>query len=240
MDSQEIISFIVLLTLLEILVIYLTVKYKQGKIDQNPFRVILVKECKVLFYAFFRWNRNKVKRGNSFTLHKNSTYFWLFIVLLHEQVIEMIIFHIYLKKVDPTYAYVITGLHIYSIFYMLGDYNWVRNSPIRVKDNVIEMRIGARREISFDIKDIKLIQKAALLYSKSGTLIHEKDVFHATAFPRVLTRIFGITDELKHEIIFKKPITYKGYLGLKKKVNKVLVYIEESDQLVYLIEQKMI
>jgi hypothetical protein len=239
MDLKMIISLIVLVTLLEIFVIYLFVKYKQGKIDDNPFISIIVKEWKILFYAFFRWKRNKVDGKNSFSLHKNSTYFWLFIALLHEQVIEMVVFHFYLKKVDPTYAYVMSGLHIYSIFYIMGDYNWVRNTPITMKENVIDIKIGARREIAFQLSDIMRIKQTALTYRNSGELIHEKDVFHATSFPRVLTSVFGITDELKHEIIFKEPITCKGYFGLKKKVSKILVYIDESDQFVQILEQEM-
>ncbi|WP_404427491.1 CPBP family intramembrane metalloprotease [Ureibacillus chungkukjangi] len=228
-----------MLTLLEVFVAYLFVKYKQGKIDHNPIITIILKEWKILFYAFFRWKRNKVSSENSFSLHKNSSYFWLFIALLHEQIIEMIVFHIYFKKVEPSYAYVFSGLHLYSILYMLGDYNWVRNTPVCIKNNVVEMKIGARREISFHIRDIRLIRKAEIAYSKNGAIIHEKDVFHLTVFPRVLTRIFGITEELKHEIVFKEPISYKGYFGLKKKVSKVLIYIEDSNQLVNILEKKM-
>ncbi|MBD8071556.1 hypothetical protein [Bacillus sp. PS06] len=104
---------------------------------------------------------------------------------------------------------------------------------------MIEMKIGARREISFHIQDIEMIKRASITYSKSGGIIHEKEVFHATAFPRVLTRLFEITDELKHEIIFKEPVTYRGYFGIKKKVNKVLVYIEDSDRFAHILEQKI-
>lgn len=239
METQMIVSLAVLAVLLEVFAVYLFIRYRQGKIDQNPIITIIVKEWKILFYAFFRWGRKREAGENSFLLHKNSTYFWLFVALLHEQVIEMIVFHIYLKKEDPAYAYVMSGLHIYSIIYMIGDYNWVRNTPIRIRENMVEMKIGARREISFHIRDIKLIQKAELKYSQNGRMLHEKEVFHATVFPRVLTKIFGITDELKHEILFHQPIPSKGYFGLKKKVSKVLVYIDDSDRLADMLEEKM-
>jgi len=232
-------SLIVLLTSLEIFIVYLFVKFKQGKIDNNPIIIILAKEWKILYYAFFCWKREKVNSDILFQLDKNSTYFWLFIALMHEQVIELIVFHIYFKKVDPSYTYIISGLHIYSIFYIMGDYNWVRNTPIRISGNMIEMKIGARRELSFNISDIKSIQKSKLKYDSSGGIIHEKAVFHVTAFPRVLTKLFGITDELKHEIIFNKPIYYKGYFGLKKQVSKALIYIEESNDFVSILEMKM-
>ncbi|SEN05645.1 hypothetical protein SAMN05192533_108186 [Mesobacillus persicus] len=239
MDKQMVVSAIVLFILLDLFIFYLFVKYKQGKLDRNPFISIVVKETKIMYYAFFRWKRKKEPVELSFSLVKNSSYFWLFVALMHEQVIEMVFLHIYLKKVDPSYAYIITGLHIYSIFYIMGDYNWVRNTPIRVKDDRIEIKIGARREISFNISDIKQIQRAKLKYNNSEGLVHEKGVFHATAFPRVLTRIFGISDELKHEIIFHHPIHYKGYFGLKKQVDKALIYIEDSQHFVSSLEKKM-
>ena len=108
----------------------------------------------------FLYEHKKVVSDNevSFRLDKNSAYFWFFIAILHEQVIEMVILHIYVKTTAPLLANVITALHIYSIFYIMGDYNWIRNTPIRVKDNKINIKIGRRREVSFGIEDIKLIQ----------------------------------------------------------------------------------
>ncbi len=231
------VSLILLATALEIFILFLLIKYKQGKIEKNPLITIFVKEWKILYYAFFRWKISD--NNNRFFLHKNSAYFWLFIALLHEQVIEMIVFHIYLKKVDPSYANIMSALHIYSIIYMIGDSNWVRNTPIRIKNNEIEMKIGARRELSFHISDIESVQTAQLLYTSKGGIIHEKGVFHATSFPRVLTRIFGISDELRREIIFNKPIYYTGYFGLKKQINKVLIYSKDSDRLAAVLEEKM-
>lgn len=230
-----VISLILILFLLVLFFVYLFVKYKQGKIEKNPLLAIIVKEWKILYYVFFNW---KIKRRNKYMLHKHSNYFWLFIALLHEQVIEMVLFHIYLKKVDPSYANIFSALHIYSILYMIGDYNWVRNTPIRLVDDYVEIKIGGRREVSFHLADIDSIKKAQLTYTNKGEIIQEKGVFHATSFPRVLTSLFGITDELKHEITFNKPIYSTGYFGLKKQVNKVHVYIHESDQFVATLEEK--
>ena len=214
---------------------------RQGSSDSNPFLALVVKEWTIMYYGLFFWKIKKVPSDNdiSFRLDKNSAYFWFFIAILHEQVIEMVILHIYVKTAAPLLANVITALHIYSIFYIIGDYNWVRNTPIRFKNNTIDIKIGRRREISFGISDIKLIRTAKLKTNNSGGIIHEKRVFHATAFPRVLTRLFGISDELKHEIIFNKPIYYKGYFGMKKQVDKAFIYIEDSNDFVDVLNKKM-
>lgn len=241
MDTQLIISIVLLITAAEVFAVVLFVKKRRGDIEGNPFITLIKKEWLLLFYAFFRWRRKgKEKPGvQTFAYHKGSLYFWLFLALLHEQVIEGIVFHIYLKEVDPLRANILLVLHVYSILYMLGDYNLVRNSPIEIIKNKVRMKIGARRELTFHVKDIKVIQPAKVQYHKSGGMVHEKKVFHAGALPRLLTRIFGVTDELKYEIIFKNPIYARGYFGQKKEVTKALVYMDHPEPFVEALEQNM-
>ncbi|MFE8700103.1 CPBP family intramembrane glutamic endopeptidase [Cytobacillus sp. FJAT-54145] len=239
METRLIVTIITLIVLLEGFIIYLFIKYKQGKIDENPLRSITNKEWKMIYYAFFKWKKRELPDGvDSFSIHKNSNYFWLFIALLHEQVLEAIFFHFWFKQDYPSIAYIMTGLHVYSILYMLGDYNWVRNTPVVVKKNFVTMQVGARRKLSFHIRNIQTIQKATIKYDKSGGIIHERDVFHLTALPRLFTRIFGISDELKYEIIFENPLEATGYFGTKKKVTKAFIYLDEADQFVDLLNDR--
>lgn len=240
MDTQFIISIIILITLIEVFAVILFIKYKQGKIDENPFTALFKKEWLILFYTFFRWkSRPGNSHGKLFYYHKGSLYFWLLIALLHEQVIEAIVFHIYLKDTDPLRADILLILHIYSILYMLGDYNLVRNSPIKIIQRKVHMKIGARRSLTVHVKDIKIVQPARIKHTKNGMLIHEKNVFHVTALPRVLSRIFGVSDELKYEIIFKEPIQARGYFGQKKAVNKALIYMDEPQNFIKALEDEI-
>lgn len=241
MYTRLMIVLVVLFILFEGFMVYLLFKYKQGKIEKNPLLMLPKKESKFIYYAFFKWKlKNQASNERTtFSLNMNTNYFWFYIALLHEQIIEMVIFHFYFKSVEPSLAYIISALHIYSILYIIGDYNWVRNTPICVKERDIHIKVGGRREIFFTVDDIQLIQPAKLKINNHGGIIHEKDVFHATAFPRALTRTFGISDELKHEIIFNKPIYYTSYFGVKKQANTVFSYIEDSGQLVNLLEEKL-
>ncbi|ANC77473.1 hypothetical protein ABE65_011955 [Fictibacillus phosphorivorans] len=240
MDTQFIISIIILITLLEVFAVLLFIKYIQGKIDENPFITLLKKECSILFYTFFGWrNRQGNSNAKLFHYHKGSLYFWLLIALLHEQVIEAIVFHIYLKDTDPLRADILLILHVYSILYMIGDYNWVRNSPIKIIKRRVHMKIGARRSLIFHVKDVKTVKPSSIQYTKNGMMIREKNVFHVSALPRVLTRIFGVTDELKYEIIFKEPIQARGYFGQKKAVNKALIYMDEPQNFIKALEAEI-
>jgi hypothetical protein len=241
MDTQLIISLILIVTMLEVLAVILFFNYRRGYIDSNPFILLLKKEWILLYYAFFRWkNKQERTKGiSTYAYHKGSNYFWLFIALLHEQVIEAIVFHIYLKETDPLRANILLVLHVYSILYMLGDYNLVRNSPIHIERNNVLLKIGARRSLTFHIKDVQMIQPVRTQYRNNGGIIHEKNVFHVTALPRVLTRIFGVIDELKYEINFKEPIYARGYFGQKKEVRKALIYMDQPDEFIKDLKEKI-
>lgn len=240
MNTRLIISLSLIAGIIAIFIIKLFVQYRRGVIERNPLKNIREKESRILYYAFFKWRAPQKKAGeNQFFLHTKSNYFWFFLALMHEQIIEMGFLHIYIKQTDPLLANIISALHIYSVIYIMGDYNWVRNTPITVGNHIVNMKIGARRELNFHINDIAAIQKAAIQYNKSGGIIHEKGVFHATAFPRVLTRVFGMNDELKYEIIFNRPLQARGYFGQKQEVSKALVYIERADDLVELLKAEL-
>lgn len=238
METRLTLTGIILAVFLEGFLVHLFLLYRKGKITENPLLLIYKKELMILFYAFFKWKIPNPDQ-DTFYYHKKSNYFWLYLALVHEQVIEMVVFHIYLKKEAPEIALGMLLLHIYSVFYIMGDYNLLRNTPILVKKNRIHIKIGARRELNFALCDIDKIQLAKLRYNNSGGIIHEKNVFHATAFPRALTRIFGMSDEAKYEIIFKEPVIARGYFGQEKEVQKVLFYIDQPDEFADLIKEKL-
>lgn len=242
MDRQLLISIVIIIILFESLLIYLFLMYKKGNIDQNPLLLLIKKEWNILYHALFKWRTKKhmMIQNDSYLFHKNSNYFYLFLALIHEQIIEMIVFHIYLKKEEPDIALIMLVLHIYSVIYMLGDYNLLRNTPFRITKDKVVMKIGARRSLYFDLSQIDYIQPASIKYNKSGSIINEKKVFHATAFPRILTIIFGISDELKYEIVFKDPVHARGYFGQKEEINRVHLYFDHAGDFVESLQNRMV
>lgn len=205
----------------------------------NKLNSSIKRESLILKYAFFHWKLSKQSHsGTAFTYHKKTAYFWFFLVLLHEQFIEGIFFHFWLKKEDPTVALIVTAVHVYSVLYILGDYNLLRNSPIQVIKNRVVMSMGARRSLEFQVSDIESINPVIVRMDHTGATIQEKNVFHATAFPRVFTKIFGIGDDAKYEIVFKNELVSKGYFGKMKPIKKVFLSIDEPEELVQLLREK--
>ncbi|WP_338752736.1 hypothetical protein [Bacillus sp. FJAT-52991] len=239
MNSLQI-KMLILATLPVGFLIYLFIKYKQGKMEINPYVTIIKKEMSVSFHTFFKWRKkHHQEEMSAFFYHKKSNYFWMFLALLHEQILEMAFFHIYLKEEAPILASVMLVLHIYSVFYIIGEYNLIRNSPILISQDKVSMKIGVRRDLTFHMKDIGYIQAAEIKYDSKGSMIHEKGVFHATAFPRTLTRIFGISDEANYDIFFNKPLQARGYFGQFQEVHKARVYLDQPAEFLETLQQKL-
>jgi hypothetical protein len=236
-DGPLIVSGCILLAVVIVVSVGLFIYWRKGIIEKNPFLLLWKKEWSVFYHAVFKWKGKRESVGR-YPFHKGSNYFWLFIALLHEQLIEGVVFHIYLKETDPIRANILLVLHFYSILYMLGDYRLVRHSPLRLDGNKVIMKVGVRRSLVMDIGDISTIQPARIQYDSRGSMIHEKGVFHVCMLPRVFTRVFGMVDELKYEIILKEPVDSLGYFGQKKPVGKVFIYMDDPEPFISHLKKK--
>ncbi|KIL51330.1 hypothetical protein KP77_08420 [Jeotgalibacillus alimentarius] len=239
MDRDLMISLIIFAVLLEAALVVWVVLHRQGKLRGNPLITLFKKEWLILFYAFFKWNKPKY-RANEFTYHKQSAYFWFFLALVHEQLLEMFIFHYYLKILYPETVWIMTGLHIYSVFYLMGDYNVLRHRPVTVKNGNVHMRIGLRRELSFGVHQVASFEPTGIQYNKQGGIIHPSNVFHATAFPRVLTRVFGAGDDPSYAVKFKTPLVATGYFGRKFEVSEAWLYLDEPERFIETVQREQV
>ena len=112
------------------------------------------KEWSVFYHAVFKW-KGKPESVGRYPFHKGSNYFWLFIALLHEQLIEGVVFHIYLKETDPIEGqYPVGAPFLQYPVYVLGDYHLARHSPLRLDGNKVIMKVGVRRSLVMDITDL--------------------------------------------------------------------------------------
>lgn len=121
---------------------------------------IIVYDFSIFYYGFFSWKQKWVDRNHirSFTIHINSGYFGLFIMLVHAMVIEVIGVHFLIAHFwSPTAAWIFTALDLYALLWIIADYHAVRLSPIVIKDDKLYAQVGIRREIVVDLNTIKSI-----------------------------------------------------------------------------------
>ena len=176
----------------------------------------------MLSYAFLFWRKKQILEKDylSFSYHKNSGWSAILIVLAFLIIAETIAFHIIIGKWNNIAACLFTVLSIYALLWLWGDYQAIRLLPIILCNDSLHIHIGLRWKAKIfinNIVDVKRISSELSDKDKSNYL---------------KAAIIGEPDFL---ITLKEPIVAEGLYGLKKKVIKVGIAIDEPD----LFEEKI-
>ncbi|CEH30889.1 hypothetical protein AM501_27990 [Aneurinibacillus migulanus] len=192
-------------------------------------------EASIWYHAICAWRSSQKQCGLSFTHHKKSIYFGLFLMLLHVQIIEGAGLHFALHHVSPILAWCSTILHMYMIIWLLGDYNALRHSMFTLDDHSIHFQIGLRKSVHIPFDCIESI---TAVRTSSEDMKQETDSFHAEACPRIDPDM-GLADTPQFELHLKNPVVSTGMFGRKKTIQKVYVHVDEPQAFIQAVKQKM-
>lgn len=192
-------------------------------------------EASIWYHAICAWCSSQKQRGLSFTHHKKSIYFGLFLMLLHVQIIEGAGLHFVLHHVSPILAWCSTILHMYMVIWLLGDYNALRHSVFTLDDHSIHFQIGLRKSVHVPFDCIESI---TVVRTSSEDMKQETDSFHAEACPRIDPDM-GLADTPQFELHLKNPVVSTGMFGRKKTIQKVYVHVDEPQTFIQAVKQKM-
>ncbi|WP_449539252.1 hypothetical protein [Ferdinandcohnia sp. Marseille-Q9671] len=183
---------------------------------------ILVFDFSIFYYAFFVWKKKWERENdeNTFTIHKNSGYFGLFIMLVHAMVIEVIGVHFLIAHFwSPVAAWIFTIFDVYALLWIIADYHAIRLSPIVLSNNKLFAQVGIRREIQVDLENIKSITPTQ---TDKKVRNMEKESFAIT-----LPDFFE--EDPQFEIELKQPTIATLPFGKKKKITKLYVTVDNKD-----------
>ncbi|MCC3355379.1 hypothetical protein [Bacillus sp. REN16] len=183
---------------------------------------ILVYDFSIFYYGFFSWKKKWESKNHirSFTIHINSGYFGLFIMLVHAMVIEVIGVHFLIAHFwSPTAAWIFTALDLYALLWIIADYHAVRLSPIVIKDGKFFAQVGIRREIVVNLKTIKSIQPTITGKKERA---QEKHSFAIT-----LPNLFE--EDPQFEIKLSEPALANLPFGLKREMTKLYVTVDDKE-----------
>lgn len=156
-------------------------------------------EISVFHYAIVGWNPQiEAPKGERFTYHKESGYFAFLGVILFALVVETAIFHLLLMQWSNVAAWILTGLSIYSLFFVLGDFNAIKKRPMYFTENGLMVRVGLRWRVFIPFEEIASVELR--IPDK------EKEEFAN----------FIVAGEANTVINLKSEITAKGLYGFKK------------------------
>ena len=123
-------------------------------------------------------------------------------------------------KLSPFIAWIISGLSIYSLFFIIGDFNAIKARPILIQGNLIKLRIGIRWYLEIDKNQIDQI-----IFKPS---------FKETPEKRLKMELFTQHNVLIH---LKKPVLASTYYGIKKKTTCLSLFIDDLDGFRTLIQE---
>uniref|UniRef100_UPI0040488F53 hypothetical protein n=2 Tax=Roseivirga sp. TaxID=1964215 RepID=UPI0040488F53 len=171
---------------------------------------VFATEISIFHYALFGWKKQTEAPSLHFTYHKENGYVAFMTVIAFALIAETTIFHIWLSSWSIVAAWILTGISIYSSFFLLGDFNAARKRPTYFSEMGLELRVGLRWRATIPLDQIDLIT--------FRTPDQEKEDFAN----------LGLTLEGNTVIDFKSEITAEGLYGLKKKFTKLAIHLDDK------------
>lgn len=181
-------------------------------------------EVAVMYYTFVAWKQRSLK-ANEFTYHRNSGTPALLAALILVVVVETFALHLLLERWSPLAAWIATALSVYTTVQLIGFIKSMSRRPISAGVETLELRYGIMSETDIPYADI-----ASVALSQEAL---EKDK---------LTSHMSLLSELEaHNVIIRlkrKGLLIKLY-GIKKQYTTLALYIDQPQEFIRAIEQRL-
>ncbi len=172
---------------------------------------VLATEISIFNYALFGWKKKvETKNPTYFTYHKENGYIAFMVTIALVLIAETVILHIWLASWSNVVAWVLTGISIYSSFFLIGDLNAARLRPIFFTDEGIVFRAGLRWRTTVSYSQIEAVE-----FKTPDKENEEFQNFALTGDPNVL-------------LTFNTEIDAKGLYGLSKTFTKLAIHLDDK------------
>jgi hypothetical protein len=174
---------------------------------------LLTVEFALIFLSIFGWFMRfwvGDARDRVFTYHRKSLYPTIFLVFLLLMIFETIGLHLLIQHWSPMVAWILTGVSIYGIFWMIGDYNAIRLHPIVLAGDSLHLRSGFRWSVNLRVAEIADVQTPKRTNPKSRDYL-----------------TFARAGETRLVLVLKQPVRVSGLFGLDKNVSRIGVYVDD-------------
>ncbi|MFK8038154.1 MAG: hypothetical protein AB8B74_07690 [Crocinitomicaceae bacterium] len=181
-------------------------------------------EVSAFYYSFIKWKSLNLAK-NEYTYHRESGTRAILIVLLFLIGIETFVFHLLLESWSTIFAWVLTGLSIYSGFQILGILKSLSQRPVMIKNDKIVLRYGIIAEGEALIQDIKSIS------GFKGEIADKESI-----------KSFSPLGDLEgHNVIieFEAPFQYTGFYGFKKEATTLALFIDDPKSFILAVEESI-
>ncbi|MDB4949874.1 MAG: hypothetical protein JWM27_2523 [Gemmatimonadetes bacterium] len=101
-------------------------------------------EMALIYYALLGWRERPAEGPDVFSYHRRSGYGGIVFALAAATVMETAAVHLLVAPHSAAAAWAATGLSLYLVLWMIGDYQAVRLRPIKADGDALHLRVGLR------------------------------------------------------------------------------------------------
>ncbi|MED3656050.1 hypothetical protein P4489_17380 [Heyndrickxia sporothermodurans] len=199
-----------------------TFSFKNGRLNKFQFTLrILATDIAAIYYSLFSWRKSapviEHGQGRTFTFHKDGSYQGVFIMLVHAMVFEIVAVHVIVSNFSATAAWILTGLDVYALLFIISDYQAIRLSPVVIDSNGIHFQKGIRQYGFVSWEQIYGVNEN----TKSPQEIDQDGQSIALA-------LHGLEkDPIPYVIKLKEPVEIRKIFGFKKTIESIYLKMDE-------------
>ncbi|WP_394220078.1 hypothetical protein [Halobacillus trueperi] len=175
-------------------------------------------DASAIRYAFFPHLDAKPDGDHTFSYHKNSEYFGVFLMLVHAMLIEIIAVHVMLMQYSHTIAWIATLLDMYALVFLIADYQAIRKSPVVMQNNHLHFQKGLRFHMEVPLEKVVEVRRY------EGEALPEE----RHSFTLMLAGLEKVPPQL--EIRLSEAVEGYRVFGFKRKVMKVFLTVDEPER----------
>jgi hypothetical protein len=171
-------------------------------------------EFEILRQGLTGWRRPAPEPAEDlYFYHRRNGYPAILGAILMAVVVETVAVHFLLSLWLEPVAWVFTTLSVYSMIWLLGDYQIARQNPIRLDDQVLHLQTGARWKA-----DVPRDSVTSMATPNAGLGDVEK----------LALTLFGDPD---FWLLLDEPVEIRGPFGIRKSAAAVGIGVEEPKRL---------
>jgi hypothetical protein len=173
-------------------------------------------EVATLYYALFSWRAAPATAGARavFTHHRRIAYGGVVGGLMVAVAAETLPIHLLLGRWSATAAWVLTGLSLYTLLWLFGDYRALVLRPTLLRGEVLEVRIGLRWNLEVPLAAIRGHRRVRAAPPPRRTPGYLRAV--PIGWPRILLELV-------------EPIEARGPYGLRKEVRLLGLIVDDEE-----------
>lgn len=137
--------------------------------------------------------------------------------------IETVVLHLLIQHWSTVFAWILTASSIYTLFWLLGDYQASRLHPLVLGSEYLYVRTGLRWQVDIPLVQIAGIRKATRLRGKASNYLN--------------AAVYG---EPRCVLELREPVVVHGLFGTQRTVTSIGLTVDDESQFQATLREHMV